>query len=697
MSRGPSLAPAILDAFSNLNVAPARLRQICDHVLSQLGSYSPECLQSSSSFSCSKVALLLRGVADVAATTMAQPITALDLLVLVLLLHHQNAHRRGAETTVIKLASTGRLTAAMAAAMFARHTRAFLMCFKSIAQEVDAATPVLLLSLATDHPKLLHSFALMLNGILDCLSNLHFIHIWQLFRVLTTLTFDRQRIPAAGLIDDENEDELKRIDTIAAATVTHTWLALANDAGISIDGDHLSSLLQVLQLIYVDKSTNGCAPHAGEMYSNFSPEYTRAREVGKDTHVVVSEKTLEAPFETKLTLLSGIAAVFAGMMRSKTVVELLARGRVLATSPARQEVVGALVAHIGTGQAQEVDAAMPVLLLSLATDHPKLLHPFALMLNGILDCLSNLHFIHIWQLFRVLTTLTFDRQRIPAAGLIDHEKEDELKRTGTIAAATVTRTLFALANDADISIDDNHLSSLLQALHFIYVDNTNSHQEQAHLSGCVNGDGGLTIDPPPPQPFGFRSLADPGRHVWRPPGSPSARSSTTTPSTRLWFEQTDGTRAREVGKHTLVVVNEKTLQASCETKLKLLSGIAAVFAGTVRCKTDVAFLRTCRVAEARCRDADVFLFLMSLQPFVWWNLSLGTDNLNPEDGDGGRAWACSDNVLFRTVADNEDRLATQPSRQAAVRRARWATEPAVDTAARSRADGTTFPPAAPWS
>ncbi|EGD78127.1 hypothetical protein PTSG_09005 [Salpingoeca rosetta] len=42
------------------------------------------------------------------------------------------------------------------------------------------------------------------------------------------------------------------------------------------------------------------------------------------------------------------------------------------------------------------------------------------------------------------------------------------------------------------------------------------------------------------RPFGFRSLANPGRHVWRPPRPPSARSSTTTPSTRLWFAQTNG-------------------------------------------------------------------------------------------------------------------------------------------------------------
>ncbi|EGD78041.1 hypothetical protein PTSG_09679 [Salpingoeca rosetta] len=229
----------MLSSGTPLVVAPARLRQICDHVLGQLGSHSPECLPIVIKFRMQQgggadgmdVNLLTANmIADSStmhtASTNNGPITALDLLVL--LLHHQNAHRRSAETTVIKLASTGRLTTAMAVAMFARHTRAFLMCFKSIVHMADIlnrqqeAAYRHLASTAGggsstgsahwhgagtgDHPKLLHPFALMLNGILDCLSNLHFIHIWQLFRVLTTLTFDRQRIPAAGLIDHEKED-----------------------------------------------------------------------------------------------------------------------------------------------------------------------------------------------------------------------------------------------------------------------------------------------------------------------------------------------------------------------------------------------------------------------------------------------------------------------------------------------------------
>ncbi|EGD77179.1 hypothetical protein PTSG_08272 [Salpingoeca rosetta] len=346
---------------------------------------------------------------------------------------HQNAHRRGAETTVIKLASTGRLIAAMAAATFARHTRAFLMCFKSIVQMADILS---------------------------------------------------QRQGAAC-----------------------RDLALTAGGGRGAGGAH-----------WHGAGTGGGRSHA-------------------------------------------CAATVAG--------------------------------H------RPPEAAAPVRVL---------------MLNGILDCLSNLHFIHIWQLFRVLTTLTFDRQRIPAAGLIDDENEDELKRSGTIAATTVTRTWLTLTNDTDTSIGRNHLSSLLQTLQLIYVDNTNSHQEQAHLSGCVNGDGGLTIDPPPPRPLGFRSLADPDR------------------------EDAAG-----------AVRDEAEAAGDCR-----------------RVRGHDALQDRCgdRAAGARCRDADVFLFLMSLQPFVWWNLSLGTDNLNPEEetveevqheswAHPRLAWACSDDVLFRTVVDGQ--------------------------------------------
>ncbi len=67
----------------------------------------------------------------------------------------------------------------------------------------------------------------------------------------------------------------------------------------------------------------------------------------------------------------------------------------------------------------------------------------------------------------------------------------------------------------------------------------------------------------------------------------------------------------------------------------------------------------------RAAGTRLFTFLMSLQPFVWWDLSLRTGDLNPEEeltvaqvqheswAHPRLAWACSDDVLFRTVADGQ--------------------------------------------
>ncbi|EGD74749.1 hypothetical protein PTSG_06114 [Salpingoeca rosetta] len=262
------------------------------------------------------------------------------------------------------------------------------------------------------------------------------------------------------------------------------------------------------------------------------------------------------------------------------------------TASARQEVVGALVAHIGTGQAQEVDAAIP----------PEAAAPVrVLMLNGILDCLSNLHFIHIWQLFRVLTTLTFDRQRIPAAGLIDHEKEDglsqsndELKRIGTIAATTITHTWLALANDAGISIDASMLRchnvststpSHLSVCRGVVSSPHRQLQQLPRASTSV----GMRRSPTPTYPCVGRR--DPQAHVparQHRQHDCGLRGRTGVPHTRETCSNfsPEYTRAREVDKDTHMVVSEKTLQAPFETKLQLLAGIAAEFSGMMRSQTD---------------------------------------------------------------------------------------------------------------
>ncbi|EGD83659.1 hypothetical protein PTSG_12144 [Salpingoeca rosetta] len=217
---------------------------------------------------------------------------------------------------------------------------------------------------------------------------------------------------------------------------------------------------------------------------------------------------------------------------------------------------------------------------------------------------------------------------------------------------------------------------------------TNSHQEQAHLSGCVNGDVGLTIDPPPPTAVWVQVAR-------RPPagtcGSRRVLKRTLQPDNTV---NTIVLRGRTGVPHTRETCSNFSSEGHARGRQREDA------AGTVRDEAAAA-VGDCRrvrghsaqkdrrgdkTAEARCRNANLFMFLMSLQPFVWWDLSLGTDNPNPEDGGGGGgaarelgastrssrrsrlAWACSDDVLFRTVGDGQRVQAGDP----ALRRGCWA-------------------------
>ncbi|EGD76384.1 hypothetical protein PTSG_12596 [Salpingoeca rosetta] len=185
------------------------------------------------------------------------------------------------------------------------------------------------------------------------------------------------------------------------------------------------------------------------------------------------------------------------------------------------------------------------------------------------------------------------------------QSNEELKRIGTIAAATVTRTWLALANDAVTSID----------------------------------------------------------HGWVRP-------------TREMYSNfsPEYTRAREVGKDTRGRQREDAAGAVRDE-----AAAAVGDCRRVRGHDAQQDRRGDKTAEARCWDADVFTLLMSLQPFVWWDLSLGTGNLNPEEAAVAEvqheswahprlAWACSDDVLFRTVADGQRVQVGDPG----LRRGCWA-------------------------
>lgn len=75
----------------------------------------------------------------------------------------------------------------------------------------------------------------------------------------------------------------------------------------------------------------------------------------------------------------------------------------------QQEVVGALVTHICSGNEAEVDTALDV-LLELVVINPSAMRPNAVFIKGILDYLNNMSPQQIRKLFRILSTLAYGKQ-----------------------------------------------------------------------------------------------------------------------------------------------------------------------------------------------------------------------------------------------------------------------------------------------
>ncbi len=106
----------------------------------------------------------------------------------------------------------------------------------------------------------------------------------------------------------------------------------------------------------------------------------------------------------------------------------------------RQEVVGALCTHIGSGVASEVDAALSVLVSLADHDAGRSLRPLHAFLAGMLDYLDGLHDSSIRKIFRVFTTMAF----FSGASSSSSSSADPHGRERTQAAA--------VARDLDIVI-----------------------------------------------------------------------------------------------------------------------------------------------------------------------------------------------------------------------------------------------------
>ncbi|KAM4821108.1 Fanconi anemia group D2 protein [Thomomys bottae] len=84
----------------------------------------------------------------------------------------------------------------------------------------------------------------------------------------------------------------------------------------------------------------------------------------------------------------------------------------------QQEVVGALVTHVCSGNAAEVDAALDV-LLELITLNPSAMRLNAVFVKGILDYLENISPRQIRKLFYILSTLAFSKQHETSSHIQD--------------------------------------------------------------------------------------------------------------------------------------------------------------------------------------------------------------------------------------------------------------------------------------
>ncbi|XP_038054583.1 Fanconi anemia group D2 protein-like isoform X2 [Patiria miniata] len=115
----------------------------------------------------------------------------------------------------------------------------------------------------------------------------------------------------------------------------------------------------------------------------------------------------------------------------------------------KQEVIGSLVAHIGSGFQGEIEAGLDV-LLSLVEHHASDVAPFAIFIKGVLDYLGNLSLPQIRKLFSILSVLAF-RNTQECANIQDElhivirkqlsSNSPKYKRIGVIGSLMIVRNM----------------------------------------------------------------------------------------------------------------------------------------------------------------------------------------------------------------------------------------------------------------
>ncbi|KAI8481783.1 Fanconi anemia group D2 protein [Branchiostoma belcheri] len=153
----------------------------------------------------------------------------------------------------------------------------------------------------------------------------------------------------------------------------------------------------------------------------------------------------------------------------------------------RQEVVGSLVTHIGSGVTSEVDSALDV-LCQLVRDMPAAMAPFSVFLKGVLDYLDNLSVAQIRKLFSMLGTLavsgTQDRAHIQDDMHILIRKQlsnttHKYKRMGVIGAIMMVRSLGAKREERAPSISKDVFDQITGLLGMVRTSCQNTPDEYA--------------------------------------------------------------------------------------------------------------------------------------------------------------------------------------------------------------------------
>eukprot|EP00794_Sanderia_malayensis_P010920 gene10920-12080_t len=127
-------------------------------------------------------------------------------------------------------------------------------------------------------------------------------------------------------------------------------------------------------------------------------------------NVDVAAKALRIHSQAFIDLHSDVLAIAESLLRSADVnlsnygAKLYRNAFINFDTYCQQEVIGALIMHVGSGLAAEIEAAFSV-LDSLVSNHPAEMAPFTVFLKSLLDYLDNLTVSQIRSLFFMLSSL----------------------------------------------------------------------------------------------------------------------------------------------------------------------------------------------------------------------------------------------------------------------------------------------------